>query len=72
MKRWYASYDLDGSFEIKFTDEVWVPTSHKLGPFDTFSEAKKQVIEAFNFCIDELKSASEEVKWLKKKDLSHD
>lgn len=59
-KTYYATYDLDGSFEFyqsKYTGAPLNYSGHLLGPFENKSEAKKEVIAAFKFCIQELKGS---------------
>lgn len=61
---WFASYDLDGSFEIYNDNRI--PKSHCLGPSESFSECKERLIKALQHCKMELQIAIEDVRKTKK------
>lgn len=66
---WFASYDLDGSFEFHEVFNDYHPESyygHLLGPFVKFSHAKEAVIHAFKDCISELEGGIKLAKQRKK------
>lgn len=66
--KWFASYDLDGSFEFAYCDPDDPPMfySHTSGPYNTLAEAKRETISWFRFCIGELKGGISDVKNYKK------
>ena len=71
MKKYWVSYDLDGSFDVEYCEgKDFRPTSHLLGSYDTLAKAKKAIIESFKFCINELKMGIQDVKKIKKNNLN--
>ena len=55
---WYASYDLDGSWEIVQVPHLANPPTlygHNLGPYPSFSRAKEALRVRLVACIEELR-----------------
>ena len=60
--KWYAEYDLDGFIAIYQDDGTRRPDAHQLGPYDTWTEAKNQLLWVLRGCVRELKSTISEVR----------
>lgn len=48
MKKFFAEYSIDGKWDFKFEEDSYRSDKNLLGPFNTFTDAKKALVIALS------------------------